>query len=342
MSRVLMLVLAWIVTAPFASAQAAEPATAAQVREWIGQWGDKWWERYHPDYDAQYPGGRSNRFHDAYLDQVFKRTGLPANTNWKISNKQYRYVGDWFIVEWLFQAEDKASGKLQREGTLAFGRIRDDRLITWIEYFDGYVAHLQRLGRCRCSRKMRSRFPGRSPRPRSAAIGPERMLDVRQPIRWSKAVIALMPALLGTFALFNNVSDYTGTVRNVLQPILCMQQTFDNPQQTWRAICSPPVFHLVYLTVMAVEALIAVLGWLGVLSIVRALRQPAPAFAAACGPTTLACLIGIAVWGIGFFVIIGDWFLVWQGALKPFATDGVAYSTMMLICLFAVNLREDH
>lgn len=168
------------------------------------------------------------------------------------------------------------------------------------------------------------------------------MIQVTQPIRWSKAVIALMPALLGTFALFNNVSDYAGTLQNVLRPIMCMENTFNNPAQTWRAICSPPVFHATYILVMAVETVIAVLGWLGVLGIVRAIKQPPPAFAAACGVTSLACLIGIAVWGIGFFVVIGDWFLVWQGPLKPFATDGVAYSTMMLICLFTVNLREQH
>jgi len=116
------------------------------VRRWVEEWGEKWYERYHPDYDARYPGGRSNRYHDAYLEKIFRRFDLPANENWVISNRRYHYDGDWFIVEWLFQAEDKQTGRLQREGTLALGRIRDDRLIEFIEYFDGFVAHLQRLG----------------------------------------------------------------------------------------------------------------------------------------------------------------------------------------------------
>lgn len=150
MSRTVWILLTVLVAGAMGTAQADDFAQSksspAQVQKWIEQWGDKWWERYHPDYDAQYPGGRSNRYHDAFLADVFRRTGLPSNTNWKISNKQYTYVGDWFIVEWLFQAEDKATGKLQREGTLAFGCIQDDRLINWIEYFDGYVANLQRLG----------------------------------------------------------------------------------------------------------------------------------------------------------------------------------------------------
>ena len=29
------------------------------AENWVKTWGEKWWERYHPNVDAQYPGGRS-------------------------------------------------------------------------------------------------------------------------------------------------------------------------------------------------------------------------------------------------------------------------------------------
>jgi len=38
---------------------------------------------------------------------------------------------------------------------------------------------------------------------------------------------------------------------------------------------------------------------------------------------------------------VGDWFLAWQGEFKPFMIDGVTYSAMMLICLLAINLRNE-
>ena len=129
--------------------QQIDPHPSSQeiaVRQWVERWGDKMTERYHPDIQEQYPGGRSDRYHDAYVADVFREFGLPTNTNWRILNKHYAYDGEWFIVEWLFEAKDKKSGRLQREGTLAFGHIKDDRLIGWIEYFDGFVAHLQRAG----------------------------------------------------------------------------------------------------------------------------------------------------------------------------------------------------
>jgi hypothetical protein len=129
-----------------AESNASSRATPESVRKWIEKWGDKFDQRYHPSYQSQYPGGQSNRHHDAYLKNVFRKSEWPANINWKIFNKAYSYDEDWFIVEWLFQAEDKKTGKLQREGTLAFGRIENDQLIMWIEYFDGFVAPLQRAG----------------------------------------------------------------------------------------------------------------------------------------------------------------------------------------------------
>lgn len=72
--------------------------------------------------------------------------GLPTNTNWREINKHYAFDGDWFAVEYLFQAEDKKTSQLQREGTLFFGRVKDDRLIVAIEYFDRLVKGFQHVG----------------------------------------------------------------------------------------------------------------------------------------------------------------------------------------------------
>jgi hypothetical protein len=116
------------------------------TRQWVERWGDKMTERYHPDIQEAYPGGRSDRYQDAYVDRFLREFGLPPNTNWKEINKHYAFDGDWFIVEYLFQAEDKKTGQLQREGTLFFGRVTDDRLIVGIEYFDRLVKQFQHAG----------------------------------------------------------------------------------------------------------------------------------------------------------------------------------------------------
>lgn len=89
---------------------------------------------------------RDHKIAPLYVADVSREFGLPTNEKWRILNKHYAFDGQWFIVEWPFEAQDKKTGRMQREGTLAFGRIQDDQLIEWIEYFDGFVAHLQLAG----------------------------------------------------------------------------------------------------------------------------------------------------------------------------------------------------
>jgi predicted small integral membrane protein len=160
-------------------------------------------------------------------------------------------------------------------------------------------------------------------------------------IRVTKFLIALMPAFLGLFAVLNNTSDYEGTFENVLSPIMCMKDTFHNPAQTWRSLCYVPLMHTVFILVIGLEAAIGLLGLIGAYQMARVIKASPEIFREACRITSLACLLGIMVWGLGFFVVIGDWFLVWQGGLKPFRTDGLVYSGMMIICLLSVNYDDE-
>lgn len=116
------------------------------AEKWIAEWGEKWWERYHDEVDSQYPGGRSNKYHDSYIQEALKKMSDQAWTDWKISNRHYLFEDDWFAVEWFYQASQPSTGLVQLESTLAFGRIEDDHLRVWIEYFDDMVGKYQSIG----------------------------------------------------------------------------------------------------------------------------------------------------------------------------------------------------
>ena len=58
----------------------------------------------------------------------------------------------------------------------------------------------------------------------------------------------------------------------------------------------------------------------------------------------LACLCGILVWGVGFMVIAGDWFLAWQAKQDPSATQlgaMVYFLPCALALIVAVIHRDD-
>ncbi|MEO0998559.1 MAG: hypothetical protein AAFX58_13665, partial [Pseudomonadota bacterium] len=89
------------------------------AEDWVANWGDKWWERYHPDYDARYPGGRSNRFHDLYIAEAMKRLADTATSDWTIFNKHYFYDDNWFIVEWVYESTPATDTATRRRRTAA-------------------------------------------------------------------------------------------------------------------------------------------------------------------------------------------------------------------------------
>ena len=133
--------------ASFAQNDSSSDSDVAE--KWIAEWGEKWYERYHPDVDAQYPGGRSNLYHDQYVQDALRNLKDQAWVDWQITNRHYFYDKDWFIVEWFYQSTQESTGITQVESTLAFGRIEDDRLITWIEYFDDRVGEYQAINAMR-------------------------------------------------------------------------------------------------------------------------------------------------------------------------------------------------
>ncbi len=111
--------------------------------EWIPLYGETWWDYYHHDWQGYFPGGRDDRYHNQWvMQQWFKNT---ITKDWTITNKTHVFDGEWFAVEWHYQATYLSDNFTEWETTLAIGRIEEGKLILWIEYFDDVVGKLQKL-----------------------------------------------------------------------------------------------------------------------------------------------------------------------------------------------------
>mgnify|MGYP006430218125 CR=1 FL=1 len=119
------------------------------ARPWVDKWGEIFWERFHDNLEAWYPGGRTNSFHNLYIEQALKRIPDAPWEDWEISNQDYTFTGDWFAAEWFYKAVHPSTGKVQLEATLVFGRIQDGELIRLYEYFDDMVGRYQFIGAMR-------------------------------------------------------------------------------------------------------------------------------------------------------------------------------------------------
>jgi predicted small integral membrane protein len=148
----------------------------------------------------------------------------------------------------------------------------------------------------------------------------EDLVDLRIVKRVALVVMALFPAMWGLLGDLNNATAFSSTASNAVRPLIEMTDTYGNPWQNWRAITSPWAAPIGLALIMAVETLAGVLGLISIVVMLANIRGSAAAFAKGNAWMILACLSAVLVWGIGFMVVAGDWFLTWEANKHPLST----------------------
>ncbi|AQT63436.1 hypothetical protein B0W01_05235 [Serratia marcescens] len=134
-------------------------------------------------------------------------------------------------------------------------------------------------------------------------------------------VLSLFPALWGLFSLLNNTADFAGTARNAVGPLLAMQDTYQTPGLMWRAISADWACMLGLAVITTLETLAGLFAAAGVVLMIGRLKGPYADFAKGKAWAMLGAICAIAVWGVGFMVVAGDWFMAWQAKKDPLAVQ---------------------
>jgi predicted small integral membrane protein len=160
-----------------------------------------------------------------------------------------------------------------------------------------------------------------------------------QPALMPRRAKALLSLILAAFALLvavDNLIDY-GTNFAFVQHILSMDTVFPGGRLGWRAIQQPVLWQVGYLLIIAGEAITGLLFLTGGMQLLRRLRSPAPAFAAAKAWCIAGACAGLAVWLLGFLVIGGEWFQMWQSTQWNGQEAAFRFSMLILGILIFIN-----
>jgi predicted small integral membrane protein len=130
-------------------------------------------------------------------------------------------------------------------------------------------------------------------------------------LRATKAALVGGVALFYTLVVFNNLTDYDSNYQFV-RHVLSMDSTFPGNRGMWRAITSPTIHTLFYLSIIAWEIVTMMLCWWGTVRLVRARGATADAFAAARAVAVVALASSLMMWLVAFLTVGGEWFLMWQ------------------------------
>jgi predicted small integral membrane protein len=146
----------------------------------------------------------------------------------------------------------------------------------------------------------RGSFPG-------AIKGKSRMLATR----YTKAVMVLGLAVFSLLVGVDNIVDY-GSNHEFVRHVLSMDTVFPDNALKWRAITNPALHTAAYVAIIAAEILVGLCFLVCAVRLFRNVRAPQASFQRAKAFGVLGSGLAFALWFIGFMVVGGEWFSMWQ------------------------------
>lgn len=159
-------------------------------------------------------------------------------------------------------------------------------------------------------------------------------------VRLCKIVMVLGLAAFAFLVTFNNITDYNSNFVFV-QHVLSMDTTFPDNAAMYRAITVPWMWHVGYWGIIAGEGLTFVLLLIGALRMWGALRATPAEFDRAKTITVMGATVGFLVWFVGFIVVGGEWFLMWQSEWNGQDAAFRFYMSMLAVLIFVNQPERD-
>ncbi|WP_392552574.1 DUF2165 family protein [Orbus wheelerorum] len=158
-------------------------------------------------------------------------------------------------------------------------------------------------------------------------------------------VMALFPALWGLFSFLNNLAGFSGTVQYAVAPLLSMENTANNSWLMWRAIDLPWAGYVGLALITTMETLGGIFASLGLIVMVKNFNKSYLLFSKGKALAMLGASCAVLVWGVGFMVVAGDWFMAWQAKVNPLNTQ-LGAMIYALPCITAIIVllaqKENH
>ena len=152
--------------------------------------------------------------------------------------------------------------------------------------------------------------------------------------RIAKAILVVGIALMALLIVIGNLSDYY-TNYFFVEHVLKMDTIFPGSHVHYRSISNPVLFHAGYIVIIIMEAAMAFFCMKGSWLLFKNLKKDAATFNASKNWAIAGIIVGIITWFIGFEVVGGEWFSMWQSQ----TWNGLAAAEREFSCLaFALIL----
>lgn len=165
------------------------------------------------------------------------------------------------------------------------------------------------------------------------------MLSTSLLLRLAKAISVAGIALMSLLIVAGNVTDYYSNYFFV-EHVMKMDTTFPG-QLHYRSIHTPFLFHAGYIFIILLEAIMTFCCIKGSYLLFKNLKQEAALFNTSKNWAIAGIIIGIIVWFIGFEVIGGEWFAMWQSSLWNGLAAAERILTFLVLVLILLHLKDE-
>ncbi|OEO32897.1 hypothetical protein VW23_009380 [Devosia insulae DS-56] len=156
-------------------------------------------------------------------------------------------------------------------------------------------------------------------------------------VRFCKIGFVAVVALFFSVIAYGNITDYDSNWQFV-QHVLSMDTIFPNSTLKWRAITDPNLQTAGYWGIIGWEALTALVLWVGVIRLLVAVSGPG--FVRAKGIAAVGLTMGFLLFGLGFVVVGGEWFAMWQSETWNGQQKAFEFISMIGLALAVLLLPE--
>lgn len=158
--------------------------------------------------------------------------------------------------------------------------------------------------------------------------------------RLAKAISVAAIGLMAALIVIGNTTDYY-TNYHFVEHVMKMDSTFPDNHMHYRSIDDPVFYHAGYIFIIVMELLMAICCLKGSWLLFKNLKSDAALFHASKNWAVAGILIGIIIWFLGFEVVGGEWFEMWQSP----AWNGLAAAerivSFLVLVLILLHLKDE-
>ncbi|RTL59851.1 MAG: DUF2165 domain-containing protein [Sphingobacteriales bacterium] len=166
------------------------------------------------------------------------------------------------------------------------------------------------------------------------------MLSTAIAIRTGKITAVFGIGLMGLLVTVGNVTDYYSNYYFV-EHVMKMDTIFPNSEIHYRSVHSPVLFHVSYIILIILEGFMTFCSVKGAVDMYKKRKSTSVDFHAAKKWAIYGLITGIAIWFIGFEVVGGEWFGMWQSTQWNGLYSADRILTFITLIFISLQIKEE-